>query len=204
MAVTVKMDAQGKEPENMCTGCPGHCCRLLVDLTAYDITRLVVLAKKDSLDFVDLVFAKPDDAYAFRAQGAMVKLILKHKPDGYCIFYDEEGKLGCSVEEAKPAICLTYPFTEGLTRFQENALCPPRNRLRADFVKMNRQVYDDARWEFDRFMEIVDDWNLVSDGSESGTDFLRFASSEISLEMSFWGRPVRRVLRAFRSLQSRL
>jgi Fe-S-cluster containining protein len=208
MAVTVKFDNTNPGPaaENMCAGCPGHCCKLLVDLTGYDIFRLVILEKKDQADFLDVVYAKPDDAYGFRALGALVKLVLKHKDDGYCVFFDEKENLGCTVENSKPAICLTYPFVlnNGRREFQTAALCPPKNRLKADYVKMSPQVFEDAFWEFDRYQEIINDWNAAADGSETPNDFLNFAASEMDLEQSAWGRSIRKIKRSIRHFQKNL
>ncbi|HSB46838.1 MAG TPA: YkgJ family cysteine cluster protein [Candidatus Bilamarchaeum sp.] len=208
MGVTVKIDGAipasgGAKPEtNMCAGCPGYCCKLLVDLTSYDLFRLVILEKKDALEFVEAVYAARDDAYAFRAEGSMVKLVLRHKENGYCVFFNEKEKLGCSVEEGKPAICLMYPFCGDGRSFQSNALCPSENRRRADYAKMSKEVYMDAIWEFQRYQEIIDDWNTKSDGSENTADFLNFAAAEMELEKSPLGRQVRRLKRSIRRLQA--
>jgi Fe-S-cluster containining protein len=205
MAVKVNFaqaETSGKTGENMCMGCPGHCCKLLVDLTSYDIFRIVILEKKDQRDFIEAVYAESDDAYAFRAEGAMVKLVLKHKESGYCVLFNENDKLGCSIEGSKPAICLMYPFCGDGHTFQSKALCPPENRLKADYAKMSTDVYKDAIWEFQRYQEIIDDWNAKSDGSETPADFLKFAASEMDLEQTAWGRPIRKLKRSIRRLQS--
>jgi Fe-S-cluster containining protein len=213
MAVTIKIQTPAPEPgngkpetQNMCHGCPGHCCKLLVDLTSYDIFRLIVLSEKNFGDFAEVAYAKPDDAYGFRALGVIVKLVLRHKDNGYCVLFNEKNGLGCTVEESKPAICLTYPFVinGGRREFQARALCPPKNRLKADYAKMSPQVFDDAFWEFDRYQEIINDWNLAADGSELPGDFLAFAASEMELEKTRLGRIIRTLKRSIRKLKSSL
>lgn len=209
MAVKVnlpKAEPQEEKPENMCSGCPGHCCRLRVDLTSYDVFRLVLLENKPASDFAQAIFAEHDDALAFKAEGRMVKLILKHKQNGWCHFFREHKELGCSVEGSKPAICLSYPFSlvDGNSVMRGNALCPPMNRLKADRVKMSPHVLEDGLWEFSRYQEMVDDWNGFANGSETPADFLKFAASEMDLERTAVGRFVRKVKRKFRRLRSGL
>ena len=195
MAVKVKMKAA--EHTNMCTGCPGHCCRLRVDLTSYDMFRLAVVEEKALGSFAVIIDAEPDDAYGFRANGKMVKFVLNHAEDGFCILFDKKKDFKCTVEKSKPAICLAYPFNlvDGKPMMRPEAVCPPMNRQLADTTKMSAPVIEDARWEWTRYLEFVDDWNLTAKGDEPAEKFMKFAAREMDLEKSPLGRFYRKVKR---------
>jgi Fe-S-cluster containining protein len=187
MAVKVEME---RPTTNMCLGCPGHCCKLVVDLTSYDMFRLALLEGKAMDSFAQLVLAEDDDAFAFKCLGKMVKFILKHKKDGFCVLLDDGASLKCTVEGSKPAICLAYPFSlrDGKPLLRDDALCPPVNRLLSGRLKMSVPVLEDAGWEWARYQEFVDDWNLKAKGDEKPEDFLRFAAKETELEKTPLGR----------------
>jgi Fe-S-cluster containining protein len=197
MSVKVRMEKAEEHP-NMCTGCPGHCCKLTVDLTSYDMYRLAIVEGKAMDSFAHLVYADTDDAYGFKAEGKMVKFVLKHKEDGFCILFDKSKDFMCTVEGSKPAICLAYPFNivDGKPSLRDDAACPPMNKLLADPVKMSVPVIEDARWEWARYLEFVDDWNLKSKGDEPAEKFLKFAAREMDLEKSPIGRAYRKIKRS--------
>ncbi len=196
MALRVKMDQP--HSTNMCTGCPGHCCRLIVDLTPYDIFRLVHFEGLKIADFTELMRAAEDDAFAFRSMGGLIKFVLKHKENGYCSLLDEGKGLKCTVEGSKPGICLSYPFSlkEGKPYVRDDALCPPMNRKMADFAKMSVPVLEDGRWEWARYQEMVDDWNLTAKGDEPPEEMLKFAAREMDLETYPLGRMYRKIKRS--------
>ena len=187
-----------KPQTNMCFGCEVYCCALIVELTSYDIFRIVMEQGRDSDDFVDVLFAEPEDAIGFRAGGMIVKLALKHK-GRYCVFFERDAKLKCTIDKSKPALCLAYPFdSEG--RIRKEALCPAENLKRVHSAKMSPEALADCKWELERYIEIVNDWNRVSDGSQGVNDFLRFAAREMAAERSpagsFYRKARRSVMRA--------
>ncbi len=197
MAVKVTVEKPKQPPPNMCSGCKIGCCTLIVDLTSYDMFRLAIMKERLLPDFVELAYANEDDSYAFRADIGMVKFILKRKGNGFCTFVDQGADLKCTAEDAKPGICLAYPFTlrEGKAVMREDAMCPPANRLLADRTKMSVPVLEDAVWEMQRYQEFVDDWNLGADGKKQPMDFLKFAAKETELEKTPWGRLYRKTAR---------
>jgi Fe-S-cluster containining protein len=183
-----------KPQSNMCYGCEVYCCTLLVELTSYDIFRIAIEQVKDPDDFVDVLFAEPGDLNVFRANGIMVKLALKHKGK-YCVFFDREAKLKCTIDKSKPSLCLAYPFSSGGSILSD-ALCPKENLKKAHSAKMSPEALADCKWELDRYIEIVQDWNMLSDGSQSVNDFLRFAAAEMTRESSPAGSIYRKARRA--------
>lgn len=204
MSVKVVLPLESPKPgTNMCSGCPGHCCRLRVDLTSYDIFRIAAIEKRRPGEFAEAIAAKGDDALAFKADGIMAKFILKHRQNGWCMLFNEKKELSCTIEHSKPAICLSYPFSlvGGVSTLRQNILCPPKNRLMADRAKMSPTVLEDGIWEFSRYQEMVDDWNLTAKGDETPDDFLVFAASEMDLERTPLGRIIRKAKRALRKLR---
>lgn len=199
MAVTVKYGAPAPDSGNMCYGCQVYCCELNVELTIYDITRIMVQEGREIDSFVTAQYAGPDDLYAFRADGVMNQLALRHEK-GACVFFRREEKLKCSIEKSKPSICLAYPFSFRTGKLRNDVLCPKENLAKADRVKMDAGTLEACRWEEERYLEMISDWNLVSDGSENIERFLRFAMSEMELESTFLGRQLRRMKRAIRRL----
>jgi Fe-S-cluster containining protein len=202
MSVTIAPPITTRNSEhdaNMCSGCPGLCCTTpIADLTSYDVFRIAAQEGRPIEEFAELRVAKPDDAFSFKFGKQMVKIVLKKKYDA-CVFYNGLGPLYCSVEKSKPSVCLAYPFflREGKTYVQERTLCPQKNLAAADLAKMSPQALKDCRWEFDRYAEIVDDWNATADESGTLDGFFKFASDEMELEMSILGSLRRRLMRFF-------
>jgi Fe-S-cluster containining protein len=201
MALKVNFAQAKPETGNMCYGCPVYCCELTVELTIYDIIRIAVLENKQIDDFVSALYAAPDDLYSFRAEGKFLQLVLRHN-NGACVFFKREEKLKCSIDSSKPAHCLAYPFSFRTGKLRTDVLCPKENYAMADSAKMSPDVLADCRWEEARYLEMVDDWNLLSDGSENIERFLRFAVSEMELEKTLWGRSLRKVKRSLLRLQN--
>lgn len=200
MVVRVSMP---EKPQSMCQGCEVRCCTLTIDMTVYDTARLAVFAGKRVEDFLQYADAEPDEIFAFRSLGKLVKLILKKKEDGLCIYFDSSKGLYCTVEESKPSACLAYPMEltdDGRLAIRKDALCPAENLGRADFVKMSKEVVGNYIWERDRHAEFVSDWNRSARGDERPEEFLRFAASEAELERTAWGRMVRRAKRRLRRI----
>ncbi len=185
----------------MCEGCPGHCCRLVADLTTYDIVRIAVQESLRPQDFVEFVRAKDNDAFAFRSRGELAKFVLKHKGGG-CTFLKGGLRMNCSIESSKPAVCLAYPFglAGGKPVLLRKALCPQKNLAMADHAKMSEAVLADCDWELHTYAEIVADWNRASGGNGTPEQFLAFAAREMELEKTAPGSFYRKLLRAVRSL----
>ncbi len=184
------------QSQNMCQGCQGHCCSLTVELTSYDIARIVVEKGRDPKNFVKYTDADEND-YSFKALGKRVKLILGHKKDGYCTFFDSKKTLKCSIDDSKPGICLAYPMDlhNGKSMLRTNVVCPLENLKKADFVKMSTAALEDCRWEWERHKEMLEDWNSFARGHENPEEFLRFAFREMQLETSPWGAIYRKIRR---------
>lgn len=199
--MAVKVSGKGKTA-SMCAGCGGRCCRLSVDLTTFDIARIATFTGKPAGDFMHLAKAAPDDAFALRCMGDSLKAVMKHKPDGYCVFYNGDDARGCDIEGVKPATCLYYPFSlyGGNPFIRQNALCPLENRRHADPEKMSAAALGDCDWEDAFYKEILSDWNAQARGGESFGEFFKFAGSEIELNSRPLGRHIRKVIRWVRRL----
>lgn len=88
-----------------CTGEPGY-----VFLSTSDLRRLMT--------FLDLDFAGFYSRYCrFVDMGEHHSLSLKEKRDHSCILWGEEG---CTVYEARPVQCSTYPFWSSIVASSEN------------------------------------------------------------------------------------
>lgn len=168
----------------MCHGCGAGCCRLVADLTPFDIGRIAHIEKRKTDEFVALMKAKPDDRLAFRAQGGYVKTVLK-RIGGKCVFLGD-GPLKCAIESSKPAVCLIYPFSVsyGGPYVRREALCPQENRQRADFSKMSVEALKDCFWETGRYAESVRAWNKYAKGNETPEQFFAFAANDIDSDRS--------------------
>ncbi|NOZ07253.1 MAG: YkgJ family cysteine cluster protein [FCB group bacterium] len=89
-----------------CSDCPGNCCRGIpgyVWVSAGEIRNLAALLKMNIIDFKQQYIRKIDN-----------RLSLKERRlgDDYpCIFFDI-GSRRCSVYEARPEQCRSYPFWE--------------------------------------------------------------------------------------------
>jgi Fe-S-cluster containining protein len=189
----------------MCLGCPGYCCKLIVNLTTYDIARIALLEKMDLTEFLLVLGAKEDDSYAFKTSGSMAKFVLKMRKDWSCIFLDEGKTLKCKVEYSKPSICLAYPFAleNGVPEIRSDARCPATNKKMADREKMSSKTLEDHVWEKERYKEMVKDWNVFARGDEPPEEFLEFALRETQRETTPLGSLYRKARRPFLSLLQR-
>jgi Fe-S-cluster containining protein len=190
MATTIKMESQ-----NMCSGCPALCCKISAEITSYDIARIILNEGKDCSDFVQLARARSDDQ-GFVAKNECMMFVLKHN-QGSCVFLSADQK--CSIENSKPSLCLSYPFELrfGKLFIRHDKLCPLKNLLRPDIGKMSKEVLEDYYWERDRYYEIVDDWNLFAEGTESPELFLKYAFDQMELESTPMGSIIRKIKRLF-------
>jgi Fe-S-cluster containining protein len=215
MAVSVrKPKAQNPEPgtqnprpetSNMCLGCNVRCCSLIIDLTIYDIIRIAVIRRLPPEGFVTIVRAEDDDAFAFRALGTKVKAVLK-QGRGTCMFMDSSASLKCTNEEAKPAVCLAYPFAlfNGKPVLRTDVVCPAENLLRADTGKMSANTLMDYLWERNHHVGFVNDWNAAARGDETADEFFKFADKEMELEKTPWGSFYRKLRRSVLPRQRRI
>ncbi|MFH0884970.1 MAG: hypothetical protein V1861_04630 [Candidatus Micrarchaeota archaeon] len=133
-------------------------------------------------DFIALVDASKDDSFAIRLDGKLIKLVLRNE-NGMC-FFSKDGELKCAIEDAKPAICLSYPYSlrDGVPYIRDNVACPRENLTRADRTKMSVKTLEAMFWEAKRYGDSVRVWNRFANGNESLGDFLRFASNDLEAD----------------------
>lgn len=172
---------------NMCYGCKSKCCTLRVDLTPFDIARIVHSEGKEAKDFAVFVPAKPNDAFGFRLKGGYFKFVLLRK-DGICCF-SGDGALKCTIEKSKPAVCIVYPFSisYGITYLRRETVCPAENLQRADYSKMSAAVLRDYLWESARYEETLRLWNRHARGDEELAQFYSFVAHDIDADKSRLG-----------------
>lgn len=94
-----------------CTGC-GACCRYepgFVYLSKRDLTRLAGSLALTKREFVDRYCRVVES-------GGKKRLSLVEKPNYDCIFWENGG---CSVYEARPFQCKSYPFWSNILRTRE-------------------------------------------------------------------------------------
>jgi len=180
----------------MCENCPAYCCKLVVDLTIYDIARIVLIEERPWEEFLLVKEAGDDDLLAFRAQDMKAKAVLRMK-GGRCVFLDTDRDLKCVVEGSKPAICIAYPFVlhEGRPVLRADAKCPIQKKRSADHSKMSKELLEECDWERDRYREMVEDWNVIARGDEPPADFFDFAFRETGHAATPLGSLYRRLRR---------
>jgi Fe-S-cluster containining protein len=100
-----------------CSGC-GECCRWTgsVLLTEADIPRMAALLGMSDEEFIDV---------HTRLAPNRQQLALLDQADGSCAFLEGDR---CTVYEARPEQCRTFPFAWSVT-----SGCPELDRLRAEF-----------------------------------------------------------------------
>ena len=91
------------KPQYDCSKCPGYCCSYdQIEISEFDIKRLA--------KHLELTPAATEKRYTKIDDG---KVILRHHADesftSICIFFNSE-KRRCSVYEARPRTCRTYPY----------------------------------------------------------------------------------------------
>lgn len=177
-----------KSDLSMCAGCSAPCCSLRPELTTYDVARIMELEGR-GLDFVEFTEAARDDALPISASGRQMKMTLRRE-DGTCVFFNQSSPLKCSIDRSKPAVCIAYPYTFS-NALGKNILCPPANLSKAD---ADMQALKDSEWEYERYKEIVQDWNSGKGGSIA--DFIVFAAKEMEVEKSPLGSALRRARRS--------
>lgn len=92
--------------ESKCSICGGKCC---TGESGYIFTNIDEL--KNLANFLELSLDEFGKKYC-KAVGRKISLIEKPYKDGFaCIFFDEINK-NCSVYEARPTQCKTFPFWE--------------------------------------------------------------------------------------------
>ncbi len=189
-----------KQETSMCAGCTMTCCNLRIDLTTYDMYRINGKTGKSFDEFTVLIQAFPEDAYAIKTKEGLVKFILDRKEDGLCVFFDHGNDLHCSIEEDKPSICLEYPFNleDGVPRLRNDIVCPKANLERADRTKMSKKNMADCKWEMERYLEFVGDWNERAKGEEDPQEFIMFAMREMERESRFISSIIRHIKRRVR------
>jgi Fe-S-cluster containining protein len=179
-----KSTSPPSECVKMCQGCQAACCDLRVDLTPFDIARIVHQENKNPNEFIELLQAQKNDSFGFRTKFGLVKMILKRQA-GSCVF-KSSGDLKCVIEKSKPAICLVYPFSVnyGIPYLRREAICPQENQARADRSKMSLQTITDSAWEARRYEETVFLWNKHAKGTEDPGRFLAFAANDLDADRS--------------------
>jgi Fe-S-cluster containining protein len=169
------------ESLNMCHNCPALCCRIPAALTSYDILRIARATGMEVNDFV-VYYHVDKDEFGFKSLDQKMEFYLK-RPKERCVFLKEDPHFHCAIEQYKPAVCLSYPFSiRGKeTHLRRDALCLPKNLKKADFQKMSAHVLDECQWELAQYSEVVDDWNATASGGETPEQFLRFSLHELDL-----------------------
>jgi Fe-S-cluster containining protein len=77
-----------------CATCPGHCCK----------NDTIILHP----EFGDVVSTYDTEATTHPMTGELAHM-LKHKPNGDCIYFGEVGGVGrCTVYQRRPAICRSF------------------------------------------------------------------------------------------------
>jgi|GEM_PF-4531937 len=167
-----------KKPKNMCEGCKGPCCRLMVEISTYDLARIQEKLGEKHEAFLGFNDAHAQE-YGFFVNGRFLRFVLKRKPNGECIFFDSKGPLHCKIYDVRPAVCTTYPFGEkdGRVYVKKNIGCPRKAgwEVDAEFLKHK----ENSDWEWDRYFEIIDEWNSKATGEDTPTDFAMFAFSRM-------------------------
>ncbi len=190
---------------NMCFGCSVGCCSLRVDLTSYDLYRIIMLEGREVSEFVELVIASPGDHFGFLCNKGLVKMALRRagtREGGFCVFHRSAGPLRCSIEYSKPSVCLSYPFDieRGVPYLRTDIKCPEANVLLADKSKMSKEMLEDYDWEYERYGEMVSDWNRSATGAETAAQFIGFVTREMQMESTPLGSLWRKALRAARKI----
>jgi Fe-S-cluster containining protein len=189
------------ESQNMCFGCPSFCCRISAAITTYDILRIAGATGKPVNEFVQYC---PVDkkALGFKALNSQMEFYLKRERDS-CVFLRGRPQAVCTIEDFKPGVCLTYPFSfrDGEVSLRTDALCPPHNKRKADFDKMSSKALDDCQYELDIYVEIIDDWNEMAKGDEKPEEFLDFSIKELDLNQKpIFGPHLRRARSSLRKI----
>lgn len=171
----------------MCLGCHAPCCDLRVDLTLFDIARIFHMAGKPVEEFTQLAPAEANDCLAIRLNGGLFKLVLRHE-NGIC-YFKKDGSLKCEVEDAKPAICLSYPFSldRGVPYLRNDIVCPFGNLMQADRSKMSKDALKAMFYESYRYEEALRIWNSATNGKEDIARFLKFVSSDLETDRMPFG-----------------
>ena len=112
-----------------CNNCPAYCCSYEeIVITKSDIKRLARwfdISKDDATRRFTKAGSDPDSA----------ERILKHRKDEHfgsiCRFLDPDTR-GCSVYQARPEICRSYPGTTRCGYY--------------DFLMFERRTQDDPEW----------------------------------------------------------
>lgn len=179
----------------MCDNCYGCSSSLQVGLTGYDIVRIAA-AGTGTWRFTAMCEAVGDATFSFRCRGRKMKFVLAQKR-GRCVFFNRKSRLGCSIQQAKPWVCLLYPFSRD-GRLLFDVRCPVRSLRAAEKQGLPNGFLEAYLWEAAAYGEIVGDWNASARGTEPHEDFFKFAVSEMQLESTPWGSAWRRLLRVFR------
>lgn len=89
-----------------CQNC-GRCCH------GFGGTYVTTENIADIADYLGVDF-EAIKKYCCRTSGE--KTVLAQKPDGYCVFWDEN----CTIHPVKPRMCRAWPFIESVLRAPEN------------------------------------------------------------------------------------
>ena len=169
------------ESQNMCFGCPSFCCRISAAITTYDILRIIEATGKPISEFVQYCPVEKN-ALGFNALNDRMEFYLKRERDS-CVFLRGRPQAVCTIEDIKPGVCLTYPFSyrNGKISMRDDALCPGPNKQKADYGKMSANALEDCQYELDVYCEIIEHWNEIAKGDERPEEFLEFSVRELDL-----------------------
>ncbi len=185
----------------MCFGCLSLCCRISAAVTTYDILRVVEATGKPVNEFVQYCPVEKN-ALGFKALNDRMEFYLKREHDS-CVFLRGRPQAICTIEDYKPGVCLTYPFSlrNGKVSIREDALCPPLNKRKTDYEKMSPEALGDCQYELDVYAEIIEDWNALAKGDEKPEEFLDFSVKELDLvQKPILGLHLRRIRASLRKI----
>jgi Fe-S-cluster containining protein len=173
-----------------CTRC-GECCRhVRVPLTHRDLARLASGVSRPVHEFVEFLSAAEIDMTGEPETQVILDcgprhMVLRHV-DASCTFLDAEGS--CSVYEARPVPCRTYPLVAtfgrrgGVRRLRllRGSDCEATRDGRVDVATLRSDTQDQAD-ELREYAEVVTSWNRLqkhrarlAHALGSSEDFLRW------------------------------
>ena len=110
-----------------CSKCPGYCCSYpLIEVSKADIARLA--------KHFDLAYETAEERFTLYDKEAKVRGLRKQKDEFFgtvCRFFDIKERR-CSVYEARPATCRSYPYAKTCGYWE--------------FLKFERDLQDDKKF----------------------------------------------------------
>jgi Fe-S-cluster containining protein len=159
----------------MCNGCNGRCCSLRVELTTYDVGQITSAVGQKYGPFIELSRSRNKNL-GFMLGNDYYRMTMRKK-EGYCIFFNKESKMHCQIYDDRPAICRSYPFSMRNNRITgiKKSGCPRSSGYEWKHDESYPQKIMQTRLEFDRYIQIMNEWNKRARKDDKLEDFLAFA-----------------------------